>query len=691
MHRPPFWTVLGCASALVMASLATVGTVQAAPAASHDAVIHPVKPKRDSDASARRAATSDRTRVARALGLGAQEQLVVKNVISDPDGTRHVRYDRTYAGLPVIGGDLVVHETKSGELTSTDRATKDTIAVASTQATVSQRSLPGRSARKVIYAAHHAPVLAWQTRVTGIKKDQTPINDLVYTDARTGKRLGVLHQVMTDGTGHSLYSGDVALTTTFNGAGYDLTDGARGGHKTYDYNNNTGGGTGTLFTDADNLWGNGLASSRQSAAVDAAYGAAKTWDFYQHTFGRNGIDDDGVAAYSRVHYDVGYDNAFWDNSCFCMTYGDGGSAFKPVVALDVAGHEMTHGVTAASNGLEYDGDAGGLNESTSDVMGTMVEFYANNSSDPGDYYIGEKIVKSGTALRRMDNPGSDGRSRNCWSKTVKKLDPHYSSGVGNHLFYLLAEGTGSKTIGGLPHKATSCNKKSVTGVGRTAAAAIWYRAMTVYFVSTESYPQAGNAMVNSARDLYGKNSTTCKRTLAAWKAVSVSPSAKCSTTRRNHGTSANAVANPGFESGTASWHQSRSTLIDNDGSYSRTGSWYVYLPGYYSKHSDTVSQTLTVPSGGTSMLRFYLLVNTNRDPRSAGYDKLSVKVKSGRKTKTIKTYNNTDYSYGSYDLRSVDLSAYHGKRVTLSFVTNSNVDGYYASFQLDDVSVRSTR
>ena len=127
---------------------------------------------------------------------------------------------------------------------------------------------------------------------------------------------------------------------------------------------------------------------------------------------------------------------------------------------------MSHGVTAATAGLNYSGDAGGLNESTSDVFGTMVEFEANNANDPGDYYIGEKIAKDGTYLRRMDNPSLDGGSKNCWTSTVGNLDPHYSSGVGNHLFYLLAEGTGSKTIGGRAHSATTCNGTTLTGIGR---------------------------------------------------------------------------------------------------------------------------------------------------------------------------------------------------------------------------------
>ena len=189
----------------------------------------------------------------------------------------------------------------------------------------------------------------------------------------------------TPASGSSLYSGTVSLTTTAGGSGWTLTDGSRGGHKTYDatgITSETDYRPGTLFTDADNTWGTGTTASKQSAAVDAHYGAAQTWDFYKNTFGRTGIRNDGVAAFSRVHFGNSYENAFWDDSCFCMTYGDGGSTLKPVVALDVAGHEMSHGVTAATDGLVYSGDAGGLNESTSDVMGTMVEFGANNASRP---------------------------------------------------------------------------------------------------------------------------------------------------------------------------------------------------------------------------------------------------------------------------------------------------------------------
>ena len=166
------------------------------------------------------------------------------------------------------------------------------------------------------------------------------------------------------------------------------------------------------LTDADDTWGDGTGNDRQTAAVDAHYGAATTWDFYKPELGRDGIAGDGRAAYSRVHFGTGYVNAFWDDSCFCMTYGDGADDKSPLTAIDVAGHEMSHGLTSATANLDYAGESGGLNEATSDIFGTSVEFYAENATDRGDYLIGEKIDINGdgTPLRYMDEPSKDGGS-----------------------------------------------------------------------------------------------------------------------------------------------------------------------------------------------------------------------------------------------------------------------------------------
>ena len=143
--------------------------------------------------------------------------------------------------------------------------------------------------------------------------------------------------------------------------------------------------------------------------MDAHYGAATTFDYYKNVHGRNGIFNDGKGVPSRVHYGTNYVNAFWDGKQ--MTYGDGDNVVAgPLISIDVAGHEMSHGVTSATANLTYSGESGGLNEATSDILGTMVEFYSNKAADPGDYYIGERIVKDRPALRYMDKPSKDGNS-----------------------------------------------------------------------------------------------------------------------------------------------------------------------------------------------------------------------------------------------------------------------------------------
>ncbi|MER7585471.1 M4 family metallopeptidase [Kitasatospora sp. NPDC097691] len=488
--------------------------------------------------------------VAQALALGGQEQLVPKDVVVDRDGTRHLRYERTYAGLPVIGGDLVVHQKADGSVGSVDRAFAGRLSVpsltpalaagqAAEQATAAVRATVGIAAdtdeaalsrvdgagatELVVWAADGAPRLAHRTVVTGERADGTPSRQDVVTDAATGQVLSSQEHVQTaTGTGKGVNVGTVTLTTTQSGSNYQLKDGSRGNQSTTDLKGGTSG-NGTLFSKTSNSWGNGSPSNRESAAVDAQFGAAATWDYYKNTFGRSGIKNNGVGAASRVHYSTNYVNAFWDDSCFCMTYGDGSGNTHPLTAIDVSGHEMSHGVTSATANLNYSGESGGLNEATSDIFGTMVEWSANLPADPPDYLIGEKlnINGNGTPLRYMDKPSKDGASADYWSSTVGNKDVHYSSGVANHFFFLLAEGSGAKVINGVSYNSPTSNGSTVTGIGRTKAAAIWYRALTVYMTSTTNYKAARTATLKAATDLYGATSTEYKTVAAAWSAVNV--------------------------------------------------------------------------------------------------------------------------------------------------------------------------
>jgi zinc metalloprotease ZmpA len=492
---------------------------------------------------------------ATSLGLTSAEGTTVRSVTVDRDGTQHVRYDRTYHQLPILGGDFVVHLAPNGAFRSADRATRNKISLASITPLISApkaadlaanalravnlgetlRQLTARP-QLVVDALHGSPKLAWRTGVMAKDSLGNPVSRTVITNARTGAQIDAWDDIETaTGDGKSLYSGTVPLSTTLSGSTYQLKDPTRGNTYTGDAANQTdlcfltsvcvSRAPSTVFTDADNHWGDGTTSDRSSAAVDAQYGTDATWDFYKNVLGRNGIGDDGKGSYNRVHYGNKYNNAFWDDSCFCMTYGDGdGTTLGPLVALDVAGHEMTHGVTSKTAALTYSGESGGLNEATSDILGTMVEFYANNPSDPGDYLIGEKVVRSGfgqKALRYMDKPSKDGKSADYWSSSVGNLDVHYSSGVANHFAYLLAEGSGPKTINGVSYDSPTYNGSTVSGIGRDKLAKIWYRALTVYMTSSTNYAGARTATLSAAKDLYGASSTEYKTVGAAWSAVNV--------------------------------------------------------------------------------------------------------------------------------------------------------------------------
>ncbi|MFF5315455.1 M4 family metallopeptidase [Streptomyces massasporeus] len=485
-----------------------------------------------------REANAGKAETAKDLGLGAKEKLVVRDVLKDRDGTVHTRYERTYDGLPVLGGDLVVESTKADATAAVVKATRAAIKPATTKTAVPaakarQQALTAgeadetknadinREPRKVIWAANGKPVVAYETVVGGFQHDGTPQELHVVTDATTGKKLFEWEAIET-GTGNTVYSGTVDLTTTQSGSTYNLTDGARGNHKTYNLNRGTSG-TGTLFSGPDDVWGNGTPSNLESAGADAHYGAALTWDYYKNVHGRSGIRGDGVGAYSRVHYGNNYVNAFWSDSCFCMTYGDGSGNANPLTSIDVAAHEMTHGLTSNTAGLNYSGESGGLNEATSDIFGSTVEFYANNSSDVGDYLIGEEININGdgTPLRYMDKPSKDGSSKDSWYSGIGSIDVHYSSGPANHFFYLLSEGSGTKTINGVTYNSSTSDGLPVTGIGRDKAEKIWFRALTTKFTSTTNYAGARTGTLAATGELYGTDSAEYKAVQHAWAGINV--------------------------------------------------------------------------------------------------------------------------------------------------------------------------
>jgi Zn-dependent metalloprotease len=468
---------------------------------------------------------------------GAGQAFAVRDVVRDASGASHVRFDRTYRGLDVLGGDVVVHRDASGAFggasLTLDRAPSlsTTPAVSGARAAALAGARPDAARRLVVETRTGTPRLAWLTTVAGTRPDGTPSRQRRTVDAQTGETLVSEETVQTaTGSGRGLYVGvsaPVRLDTTGSGSSFTLTDPLRGNGQTRDTQNKADScnpfscryAATVAYADADNAWGSGSGADRATAAVDVHYGSERTWDYYKAVFGRTGIAGDGRGALSRVHYGRNYNNAFWDDACFCMTYGDGdGKSFGPLVGLDVTGHEMSHGVTSHTANLTYAGESGGLNEGTSDIFGAMVEFSAANPDDPPDFTIGEEVTPSHRPLRWMAQPSRDGASADCWSTGTKNLDVHYSSGVANHFFYLLAQGSGQ---GAYDSSATCAGAPAVTGVGNDAAQRIWYRALTVYMTSSTTYAGARTATLNAARDLFGAGSAQQNAVAAAWTAVNV--------------------------------------------------------------------------------------------------------------------------------------------------------------------------
>lgn len=298
------------------------------------------------------------------------------------------------------------------------------------------------------------------------------------------------------------------------------------------------------------VWPYGIEASKngQTAAVDAHHGMAMTWDFYKNVFGRDGIDGQGTAPISEVHTLSGfsglyYDNAFWSDGVFGMFYSDGSytanvnpftgdkiegdpHGFTSLTSMDIIGHEMTHGVTSHTAGLAYEGESGGLNEATSDILGKMVEVYAKRLPgtdsliplDGVDWQVGSKVSPIGAALRSMNHPGVDGVSADNWYAGIKYLDVHFSSGPMNRAFYFLSQGA-SATPGGEDFSAYLPG--GMSGIGNDHAARIWYKALSEYLTWDANYAFARDAAIDAATALYGAESADVAAVRNAFAAINV--------------------------------------------------------------------------------------------------------------------------------------------------------------------------
>lgn len=258
--------------------------------------------------------------------------------------------------------------------------------------------------------------------------------------------------------------------------------------------------------------------------VNEAYdGSGLTYDLYSSVFGRDSIDDKGLPLNSSVHYQKGYDNAFWDGQQ--MVYGDGDEDLPPAqrlfnrftISLDVIGHELTHGVTQYEANLNYSKQPGALNESVSDVFGSLVKQYQKqHTADQADWIIGEGLFTSnvnGVGIRSMKAPGT------AYDDPVLGKDPQPAHM--DHYVDTLSDNGGVHINSGIPNHAFYVVAREIGGNAWEKAGAIWYKALTEKFTPTSNFIDAANLTFAAAADLFGVGSLEQKAVQSGWAAVGI--------------------------------------------------------------------------------------------------------------------------------------------------------------------------
>jgi Zn-dependent metalloprotease len=335
-----------------------------------------------------------------------------------------------------------------------------------------------------------------------------------FVDAQSGKVLGsrtTLCHVDAVGTAATAYSGSQSIHSDNTGTSYRLRDLTKGNGVI------TLTASGADYTSTSANW---TLTGTAQYALDAHYGVSQTYSFYQSNYNRNSVDNAGYALTSYVNETATTDNAYWDGTS--MHYGNRSSNGAGITAIDVTGHELTHGVTQYTSNLNYSYQSGAMNESMSDIFGKSVQFW----SKPTDvnWLLSNDM---GWNIRNMSNPNAysqpDTYLGTYWATSASDNGGvHTNSGVGNYMFYLLVTGgSGVNDIG---------NSFTVTGIGLTKADAILYRSETVYLIPTSQYADWRTACINASTDLYGAASPETYAVMNAWFAVGIgaaAPSGTC--------------------------------------------------------------------------------------------------------------------------------------------------------------------
>jgi Zn-dependent metalloprotease len=486
-----------------------------------------------------------RTRAARAHLAAAVPQLSASELRvtrerTDALGMTHVRHQQTFRGIPVIGGEAVVHLAGDGAARSiTDALVRD-IRVDTSPAIDAGSAIERALAATVGAGGATVPPVAelrvvrrkdgdhlvWRVAIESLPPDDIDAwtKPIVLVDAHTGE---IVHRsdrvlaVNANATGTARYAGNVSFRTWLDADGrYYLEDNVRK-VGAYDVREGEAADPVARYADSDNVW------SGATTAVQAHWALSQTWDYYHAMFSREGIDgsygpgyvpsksgDGSKLVSGLVHFRSHYSNAHWIDPQ--MVFGDGdGTTFTPLVSLDIVAHEWTHGVTSREVGLDGLDETPSLNEHISDVFGASAEAWLAGGVNANTWLMGDQVYTPGTAgdgARSMADPAQDGTSLDTWVSDFSRVEGHDGAGIGNLAFYLTV-------VGGSHPRHASCH---VTGVGIDKAQRVWYRALTTdHLTSSANYAQLRNATLLAATDLYGAGGATYRALHSAWEAVGV--------------------------------------------------------------------------------------------------------------------------------------------------------------------------
>ena len=400
------------------------------------------------------------------VNLSSDYSLSAVTEVNLKNGLTKVRYQQLYKGVPVFGQTIAASRSEMGvvsqlqgelmnniSLRSVVPALSETDALQSAKSAVEavfSASTKGQKLQKVENEQSKLWIIADESGqaklvyITSFYTDHpAPSRPFTIVDANSGKILdqweGLNHALVGTGPGGNAKTGQYEYGTDF---GYmDVSQSGstctmnNANVKTVNLNHGTSGSSAFSYTCPRNT----------TKQINGAYAPLNDAHFFGGVVFNMFNDWVGTPPLTfqltmRVHYSNNYENAFWNGSA--MTFGDGASTFYPLVSLDVSAHEVAHGFTEQNSGLVYSNMSGGMNEAYSDMAGEAAENYLRGSND---WLVGADIFKSSGALRYMSNPPQDGRSIGHANDYTSGMDVHYSSGVYNKAFYLLATTSGWDT------------------------------------------------------------------------------------------------------------------------------------------------------------------------------------------------------------------------------------------------------